>query len=59
VLREQATRNVERVEGRLRDGYLHHPDYAELGRSAENARLLLSLRAARGGSGAAAETVAW
>jgi hypothetical protein len=59
-LREQAASNVARIDGRLRDGYISHPDYAELGRSAENTRLLLTLRrGAADGADTAAEALSW
>jgi hypothetical protein len=39
-LRERVRRNLDRVEGRLHDGYSDHPDYAEHGRAIEDAALL-------------------
>ncbi len=39
-LRHHLQRNLDRIEGRLGDGYGRHPDYAEHGRSIEDAVLL-------------------
>jgi hypothetical protein len=36
-------RNIARVRGEVRDTFSNHPDYAELGRIVENARLLRTL----------------
>lgn len=60
-LRALLRRNLDRVEGRLHDGYSNYPDHAELGRAAATAELLTRLPdagvdAARGGAQA---TLVW
>ncbi len=50
---ELADRNIRRMNGELHDGYMRHPDYAELGRVAQSAKLLETLAAAAPESGAA------
>ncbi|MCW2921283.1 MAG: hypothetical protein JWL76_1157 [Thermoleophilia bacterium] len=39
-LRLNLQRNLDRIDGRLHDGYSNHPDYAEHGRAIEDAVLL-------------------